>query len=49
MPQATPLRLLRTAEPTRSAPRPSFVTAAGRFDLEAIMLFARAATLGVRL
>ncbi len=44
MPNAvSPLRLLRPAElPARSAPRPSLITAAGRFDLEAIMRFAHA-------
>lgn len=36
-----PLHSLRLAEmPTRSAPRPSFMTVAGRFDLETIMVFA---------
>ncbi len=39
------LLLLRPAElPTRSTPRPSFITAAERFDLEAIMRFAHADT-----
>lgn len=38
-----PVRLLlAAARSTRSAPRPSFFTAAGRFDLEALMQFAHA-------
>ena len=43
MPHPTPLRLLSpAARSTRSVPRPSFITAAGRFNLEALMQFAHA-------
>ena len=41
MPHPAPLRLLSpAARSTRTAPRPSLLTAAGRFDLEALMQFA---------
>ena len=43
MSHPAPLHLLPpAARSTRTAPRPSFITAAGRFDLEALMQFAHA-------